>query len=622
MEMSRFKPELENEVPQNAIAFKVNGRLMDLSLFTGGANVTFVTTDTEEGLEILRHSTSHLMAQAVKDIFPEARLGIGPATAEGFYYDFDLPRTLTQEDLVKIEEKMRENASRNEPFQRVEMKKEEAIKLFQSLNEVYKVELLQEIPDETVSLYRLGQFLDLCRGPHVPSSGYLKHFKLLSVAGAYWRGDEKRPMLQRIYGTAFPTEEGLNQYLYLLEEAQRRDHRRLGKELEIFSIEDISGAGLVIWHPKGAILRRIIEDFDVQEHLRRGYSLVTSPHIAKSDLFRVSGHTEFYRENMYFFTIDDQEFVLKPMNCPYHVLIYRSKTRSYKDLPLRFFEMGTVYRYERSGVLHGLLRVRGFTQDDAHIFCRPDQLLDELEGVLDLVTFMLETFGFRDFDVRLSTQPEKFIGSQENWDRATSALREALQRKGIPYTVDPGEGVFYGPKIDTKLRDALGRLWQGPTVQVDFNFPEKFNLTYMGEDGKEHQPVMIHRAILGSLERFIGALIEHYAGDFPLWLAPQQAVVIPIASRHQEYAQEVCELLRSRGIRVEIDSRSEKMNAKIRDAEMLKIPFILVVGDREAESRSVSVRRRKKGDLGSMPLSLLEEKMLREIQKKAVEPLD
>jgi len=620
--MSRFKPELENEVPQNAIAFKVNGRLMDLSLFTGGANVTFVTTDTEEGLEILRHSTSHLMAQAVKDIFPEARLGIGPATAEGFYYDFDLPRTLTQEDLVKIEEKMRENASRNEPFQRVEMKKEEAIKLFQSLNEVYKVELLQEIPDETVSLYRLGQFLDLCRGPHVPSSGYLKHFKLLSVAGAYWRGDEKRPMLQRIYGTAFPTEEGLNQYLYLLEEAQRRDHRRLGKELEIFSIEDISGAGLVIWHPKGAILRRIIEDFDVQEHLRRGYSLVTSPHIAKSDLFRVSGHTEFYRENMYFFTIDDQEFVLKPMNCPYHVLIYRSKTRSYKDLPLRFFEMGTVYRYERSGVLHGLLRVRGFTQDDAHIFCRPDQLLDELEGVLDLVTFMLETFGFRDFDVRLSTQPEKFIGSQENWDRATSALREALQRKGIPYTVDPGEGVFYGPKIDTKLRDALGRLWQGPTVQVDFNFPEKFNLTYMGEDGKEHQPVMIHRAILGSLERFIGALIEHYAGDFPLWLAPQQAVVIPIASRHQEYAQEVCELLRSRGIRVEIDSRSEKMNAKIRDAEMLKIPFILVVGDREAESRSVSVRRRKKGDLGSMPLSLLEEKMLREIQKKAVEPLD
>lgn len=620
--MSRFKPEPESVIPGDAIAFKVNGRLMDLSLFTGENNVTFITPNTEEGLEILRHSTSHLMAQAVKDIFPEAKLGIGPATADGFYYDFDLPRALSQEDLVKIEEKMREHASRDESFHRQEMTKEEAIKLFQSLNEVYKVELLQEIPEEVVSLYRLGQFVDLCRGPHVPSTGYLKHFKLLSVAGAYWRGDERRPMLQRIYGTAFPTEEGLNQHLHLLEEAQKRDHRRLGKELEIFSIEDLSGAGLVIWHPKGAILRRIIEDFDVQEHLRRGYSLVTSPHIAKSDLFRVSGHTEFYRENMYFFTIDDQEFVLKPMNCPYHVLIYRSQTRSYKDLPLRFFEMGTVYRYERSGVLHGLLRVRGFTQDDAHIFCRPDQLLDELEGVLDLVIYMLETFGFREFDVRLSTQPEKFIGSQENWDRATLALREALQRKGIPYTVDPGEGVFYGPKIDTKLRDALGRLWQGPTVQVDFNFPEKFNLTYMGEDGKEHQPVMIHRAILGSLERFIGALIEQYAGDFPLWLAPQQAVLIPIASRHQEYAQEVCELLKSQGIRVEIDSRSEKMNAKIRDAELQKIPFILVVGDREAECRSVSVRRRRKGDLGSMTISALLEKMLAEIQKKAVEPLD
>jgi threonyl-tRNA synthetase len=622
MKMNRFKPEPEGSIPQDAIALKVDGRLMDLSAFTGGKDVTFIKTSTEEGLEILRHSTSHLMAQAVKEIFPEAKLGIGPATAEGFYYDFDLPRPLTQEDLIAIEEKMKEIASRDQPFQREEIKREEALELFQRLNEDFKVELLQELPEETVSLYRVGEFVDLCRGPHAPSTGYLKHFKLLSVAGAYWRGDEKRPMLQRIYGTAFPTKEGLEQYLHLLEEAQRRDHRRLGKELEIFSIEDISGAGLVIWHPKGAILRRIIEDFDVQEHLRRGYNLVTSPHIAKSDLYRVSGHTEFYRENMYFFTIDEQEFVLKPMNCPYHVLIYRSKTRSYKDLPLRFFEMGTVYRYERSGVLHGLLRVRGFTQDDAHIFCRPDQLLDELVGVLDLVIFMLETFGFKEFDVRLSTQPEKFIGSQENWDRATAALKEALERKDIPFRVDPGEGVFYGPKIDTKLKDALGRTWQGPTVQVDFNFPEKFNLTYMGEDGKEHQPVMIHRAILGSLERFIGALIEHYAGDFPLWLAPQQAVVIPIASRHQEYSQEVRDLLRAQGIRAEVDSRSEKMNAKIRDAETQKIPFILIVGDREVESRSVSVRRRKKGDLGDMPLSQLIEKMVEEIQKKAIEPLD
>jgi len=622
MKMSGFKPEPMDSIPSDAIALKVDGRLVDLSRIKEEKGFTLVTTSSEEGLEILRHSTSHLMAQAVKELFPQAKLGIGPATGEGFYYDFDLPRPLSQDDLSLIEERMREIARRNLPFERIEASRQQALEIFQGLKEDLKVELIQELSEEKVSLYRVDAFLDLCRGPHVPATGYLRHFKLLSIAGAYWRGDEKRPMLQRIYGTAFPTKEGLEDYLHLLEEAQKRDHRRLGKELEIFSIEDISGAGLVIWHPKGAVMRRIIEDFDLQEHLRRGYKLVASPHVAKSDLFRVSGHTEFYRENMYFFTIDDQEFVLKPMNCPYHVLIYRSKTRSYKDLPLRFFELGTVYRYERSGVLHGLLRVRGFTQDDAHIFCRPDQLLEEIEGVLDLVAFMLQAFGFREFDVRLSTQPEKFIGAQENWDRATAALKEALERKGIPYTVDPGEGVFYGPKIDIKLKDALGRLWQGPTVQVDFNFPEKFNLTYMGEDGKEHQPVMIHRAILGSLERFIGALIEHYAGDFPLWLAPQQAVVIPIASRHHPYALAVCEALKAKGIRAEADLRSEKMNAKIRDAETQKIPFILIVGDREAENQAVSVRRHKKGDLGSMSLEALVQKMEQEISTRTTESLD
>lgn len=622
MKMSRFKSGPESSIPEGAIAIKHEGKLLDLSAFKEGMVVEFVTPETEEGLEILRHSTSHLMAQAVKEIFPEAKLGIGPATSEGFYYDFALPRPLSNEDLVIIQEKMEELARKDLPFLREEMKKDEAIRLFQDLNENFKVELLQELPEERVSIYRSGEFVDLCRGPHVPSTGYLKHFKLLSVAGAYWRGDERNPMLQRVYGTAFPSKEGLEKYLFLLQEAQRRDHRRLGKELEIFSIEDISGAGLVVWHPKGAVLRRIIETFDLEEHLKRGYNLVTSPHISKSDLFKVSGHTEFYRENMYFFEIEEQEFVLKPMNCPFHVLVYRSKTRSYKDLPLRFFEMGTVYRYERSGVLHGLLRVRGFTQDDGHIFCRPDQLLDELLGVLDLVTFMLGAFGFKEFDVRLSTQPEKFIGSQENWDRATEALKQALEKSGIPYQIDPGEGVFYGPKIDTKLRDALGRAWQGPTVQVDFNFPEKFNLTYMGEDGREHQPVMIHRAILGSLERFIGALIEHYAGDFPLWLAPQQAVVIPISTRHHEYALKVMNLLKENGIRAEVDLRGEKMNAKIRDAELSKVPFLLIVGDREAESGSVSVRRRKIGDLGPMPLDSLVSKMREEITSRALEPIE
>lgn len=620
--MSRFKPGPEGSIPEGAIAIKLDGNLLDLSAFREGMVVEFVTPETEEGLEILRHSTSHLMAQAVKEIFPEAKLGIGPATSEGFYYDFALPRPLSNEDLAIIQGKMEELAQKDIPFLREEIKKDEAIRLFQELKENFKVELLQELPEERVSIYRSGGFVDLCLGPHVPSTGYLKHFKLLSVAGAYWRGDERNPMLQRVYGTAFPSREGLEKYLFLLQEAQRRDHRRLGKELEIFSIEDISGAGLVVWHPKGAVLRRIIETFDLEEHLKRGYNLVTSPHISKSDLFKVSGHTEFYRENMYFFEIEEQEFVLKPMNCPFHVLVYRSKTRSYKDLPLRFFEMGTVYRYERSGVLHGLLRVRGFTQDDGHIFCRPDQLLDELLGVLDLVTFMLGAFGFKEFDVRLSTQPKKFIGSQENWDRATEALKQALEKSGIPYQIDPGEGVFYGPKIDTKLRDALGRAWQGPTVQVDFNFPEKFNLTYMGEDGREHQPVMIHRAILGSLERFIGALIEHYAGDFPLWLAPQQAVVIPISNRHYEYALQVMNLLKENGIRVEVDLRGEKMNAKIRDAEVNKIPFLLIVGDREAESRSVSVRRRKIGDLGPIALDSLVSQMLKEITSRSLEPID
>ncbi len=556
-----------------------------------------VDLSSPEGLDILRHSASHVMAQAVCELFPGTKLAIGPSIEAGFYYDFDTQKKFTPEDLITVENKMAEIIKKDLPFERIEIGREDAIDLMEANGEKYKVEILKEIPGERVTLYKQGSFMDLCRGPHLPSTSYIKAFKLLSLAGAYWRGDEKREMLQRIYGTAFPTKDSLEKYLHMLEEAEKRDHRKLGKELDLFSIHDEAGAGFIYYHPKGAMLRMVIEDFLKKEHLKRGYELVSIPHLAKADLWKRSGHMDYYRENMYVMKVDDVEYVVKPMNCPGHILIFERKTVSYKDLPVRYFELGTVYRYEKSGVLHGLLRVRGFTQDDAHIFCAPEQLQDEIKGVIDFAFDMLKTFGF-EYEVNLSTRPEKFVGTEENWARATKALEDALKSKGVKYEIDPGAGVFYGPKIDVKLKDAIGRLWQGPTIQVDFNNPERFDLSYIGEDGAKHRPAMIHRVVLGSLERFLGALIEHYAGAFPVWLAPVQVSVLPIADRHLDYANALKAKLEEAGVRVEVDGRREKINLKIRNAQVAKVPYMLIVGDKEQNDGTVSVRSRAGGDLG------------------------
>lgn len=552
-------------------------------------------------LETLRHSTSHIMAQAVIELFPGVKLGIGPAIENGFYYDFDMPEQITPEDLPKIEKKMKEIIKANQTFERIEMSKEEAIKLMEERGEKYKIELLHEIEDEKVSFYKNGDFIDLCRGPHIESAGQIKIFKLLSIAGSYWHGIETNPVMQRIYGTVFNTQKELDEYLKNLEEAKKRDHRRLGKELDLFSIHEEAGSGFVYYHPKGTAIKNIIEDFLRKENLKRGYELVSIPHIAKVDLWNTSGHTNYYRENMYFMQIDEQDYVIKPMNCPGHILIYKRKTVSYRDLPIRYFELGTVYRYEKSGVLHGLLRVRGFTQDDAHIFCREDQLEDEIISVLEFVDYVMRVFKF-EYEVNLSTRPEKFAGTVEKWDHATTILQKALQDRNIPFQVDPGAGVFYGPKIDIKLKDAIGRLWQGPTIQIDFNLPERFNLSYIADDGSKKSPVMIHRAVLGSIERFFGALIEHFAGAFPTWLAPVQVMVMPIADRHNEYAQEIAEKLKEKDIRVETDLRREKIGAKIRDTQMQKVPYMIILGDKEEKESLISVRHRAKGDLGTKKL--------------------
>jgi threonyl-tRNA synthetase len=548
------------------------------------------TADNDK-LETMRHSASHVLAEAVLSIFPDAKFGIGPATQDGFYYDFDLPRPLTTEDLPIIEAKMKEIVAADLPFTREEVPKDEACKLFRA--QPYKLELIDEIPEEKVGVYRQGNFLDLCRGPHVGATGEIKAFKLVSIAGAYWRGDEHNPMLQRVYGVAFATEKALDEYLEKIEEAAKRDHRKLGKELDLFSIHEEAGPGLVHWHPKGSVIRRVIEDFWKDEHVRRGYDLVYTPHIAKVDLWQTSGHWDFYRENMYSpMDVEGQEYVIKPMNCVGHILIYKTSQRSYRELPLRYAELGTVYRYERSGVLHGLSRVRGFTQDDAHIFCRFDQLEEEVVGVLELTRFMMETFGFTKHKVMLSTRPEKYAGALEVWDEATEILRRALEKSGMEYEVDPGEGVFYGPKIDTKIEDALGRDWQGPTVQVDFNLPQRFDVNYIGEDGKEHMVAMVHRTVLGSMERFLASLLEHYGGAFPVWLAPVQAMIIPVADRHLEYAQKLAAEFRAEGIRAEVDARSERVNLKIRQAQLNKVPYMLVVGDKEVADATVSIRLR------------------------------
>ncbi|NLC59381.1 MAG: threonine--tRNA ligase [Armatimonadetes bacterium] len=553
-----------------------------------------------DSLERLRHSAAHVMAQAVQELFPEAKLAIGPPIQDGFYYDFEVARPFTPEDLARIEERMRAIIAEDHPITRSEMSREEAIRFFEERQQPYKVELIREIPEETVSLYAQDSFIDLCRGPHLDSTGEIKAVKLLSVAGAYWRGNEKNQMLQRIYGTAWPSTEDLDAYLANLAERERRDHRRLGKELDLYSIHEEAGAGLIFWHPKGAMVRHLIEQFWKEEHLKRGYQFLYTPHIASEELFRISGHLEQYAESMYGpLDIEGQRYRLKPMNCPGHIMIYKTHLRSYRDLPLRYAELGTVYRFERSGTLTGMLRVRGFTQDDAHIFCTPEQLVGEVVGVLDFVDFVMRRFGYT-YKAYLATRPEKSIGSDAVWEHATRSLVEAMESRGLNYEVDPGGGVFYGPKIDIKLYDALGREWQGPTVQADANLPERFDVTYVGPDGNEHRAVMIHRVVLGSMERFVGGLIEHYAGAFPLWLAPVQAILLPIAERHGDYAHQVAAALRAAGLRVEVDDRSEKTGFKIREAQLQKIPYMLVMGDREVEQGSVSVRSRDAGDLGAM----------------------
>ena len=554
----------------------------------------------EYDLSTLRHSTAHVMAHAVKNLFPGVKIAIGPSIEDGFYYDFDMPEPFKPEDLVAIEAEMRKIAKENKPFVRREITQAEALELFK--DEPYKVELISEVPDEISTVYEEGDFVDWCRGPHVRYAGKVKAFKLLSIAGAYWRGDEKRPMLQRIYGTAFETKEQLEEYLQLLEEAERRDHRRLGKELDLFSIQESVGAGLVLWHPKGALIRKLIEDHWRDAHLAGGYDLVITPHIGKRELWETSGHLDFYSENMFGpMETDEQLYLIKPMNCPFHLSIYKTKIHSYREMPMRWAELGTVYRYERAGVLHGLMRVRSFTQDDAHIFCRRDQLVEETERCMRFVIKMLGEFGFTDYDIYLSTRPEeKFVGAEEVWDEATEALASSLKEMGLSYKVDEGGGAFYGPKIDVKIKDAIGRVWQCSTIQVDFNEPERFDLTYAGSDGKEHRPIMIHRALLGSLERFMGVLIEHYGGAFPLWLAPTQAVILPIADRHHDYAHEVEAALKAAGFRAHVDDRNEKTGYKIREAQMQKIPYMLVVGDREMETKAVSVRHREDGDKGAI----------------------
>ncbi|MBI4797112.1 MAG: threonine--tRNA ligase [Deltaproteobacteria bacterium] len=587
---------------RQAVAASVDGELLDLARsLDHDCTVAPVWLDSPQGLEIMRHSAAHVMAEAVRSLFPGVKVAIGPAIEAGFYYDFDVPEPFTPEDLARIEARMAELVGADLPFKRREVSKEEAVQLFQEQGETYKVEILEDIPADKVSLYRQGDFVDLCRGPHVPSTGYLKAVKLTGVSGAYWRGDERRPMLQRLYGTAFPTPEELNRHLELLEEAKRRDHRRLGRELRLFLIEEEAGPGLVIYLPKGAVLRSIIEDFERREHQKRGYQMVMGPQMLKADLWKRSGHWDNYRDHMYFSQVEETLYGVKPMNCVAHMLIYKSQVRSYRELPLRFFELGTVMRHERSGVLHGLTRVRQFTQDDAHIICTPEQVESEILGVLDFVFEVMTIFGF-EYEVELSTRPEKSIGTDAEWELATGALNNALNAKGIPYSICEGEGAFYGPKIDVKLKDALQRRWQCATIQCDFTLPERFDLTYVGADGQRHRPVMLHRVVLGSLERFMGVLVEHYAGAFPVWLAPVQAILLPITDRVHAYAQEVHQSMRGAGLRVELDSRPETLRYKIREAQLQKIPYMVIIGDREAADCTLSPRLRDGTEWKDIPV--------------------
>jgi threonyl-tRNA synthetase len=592
-----------------ALVARLGENLIDLNtpMESSGA-IQFITPSSPEGLEVYRHSTAHLLAAAVTELFPDAHPGIGPPTDTGFYYDFYREKPFTEEDLAKIEAKMAELQQADIPYERIHFPKEEGKKLFEQMGEFLKCELIEEKAEPVFSAYRTGKFLDFCRGPHIPSTGRIKAFRVLSVAGAHWKGDEKSHPMQRIYGTAFFSSKDLEEFLHRLEEAKKRDHRRLGKELDLFSIQDEAGPGLVFWHPKGGLIRKEIEDFLRTELLRQGYDLVHTPHVARLDLWKTSGHLNFYSENMFSpIQLDDADYQLKPMNCPFHILIYKNARRSYRELPLRFAEFGTVYRYERSGVMHGLLRVRGFTQDDAHIFSTPEAVESEVGACVDFALLVMKTFGFDRFEVDLSTwdpnDRTKYSGEAAQWELAERSLEAALSKRGIPHQRMAGEAAFYGPKIDVKLVDAIGRPWQLTTVQFDFFLPQRFGLEYVGADGQTHQPLMVHRALLGSIERFFGVLIEHYAGAFPVWLCPVQAVVLPISERHTEYAREVAGQMRAAGIRAQVDDRNEKLNARIRDAQLQKVPFMLVAGDREVQSKSVSVRRRDTGDAGSKPLA-------------------
>ncbi|MGR3220157.1 MAG: threonine--tRNA ligase [Candidatus Anammoxibacter sp.] len=593
---------------KSALAGKANGMLVDLNYpIKEDISLSVITEDSKEGLEILRHSTAHIMAMAVGRLFSNVKFGIGPTIENGFYYDFDLESTFTKDDLAGIEDEMKQIIKDDIPIVRSECSGAEAIKFMGEAGQPYKVELIKDIGDDTLSFYKQGDFTDLCRGPHIQSTGRIKAFKLLSVAGAYWRGKETNPMLQRIYGTSFATKKELNKYLEQLAEAEKRDHRKIGKELDLFSFHEQGGPGLAYWHPKGAFIRNKIETFWRSEHYKRGYELVYSPHIAKLDLWKTSGHWDFYRESMFPpMEIDGQQYLLKPMNCPFAALMYKTKLRSYRELPMRWAELGTVYRYERSGVLHGLLRVRGFTQDDAHIFCTPYQLQDEIIKVIEFAQDMLGAFGFKEYEVELSvrgkSEKEKYIGDDKVWEMAEDALFNALKDKNIDFARMEGEAKFYGPAIDIKVKDAIGRAWQGPTIQLDFNLPERFDLNYIENDGEKHKVVMIHRTVLGTMERFMGCLIEHYAGCFPLWLAPLQVRILPITDNHNDFAKKTKETLEEHEIRVECDTRNLKTGNKIRDGILEKIPYLLIVGDKEKENGTVSVRSLKDGDEGSCNL--------------------
>lgn len=590
--------DIGKRLGKDAVAVELNGELLDINdplLKSGTFKV--ITLKDDKGKEIYRHTASHIMAQALKRLFPDVLLTIGPAIVDGFYYDVDSSHRFTEADFPLIEEEIKKIIQSDLPVEKIFLTKEEALSFYR--DNPYKREIISDISDDKISFYRQGEFQDLCRGPHLPSTGKAIFIKLLKVAGAYWHGDEKNKMLQRIYGEAFLSEKEYQEYLHKKEEAEKRDHRRLGKELDIFSIQEEAGPGLIFWHPNGAALRNVIETFWKEEHQRRGYHFLITPHIADSRLWSISGHLENYAEYMYSpMKIDEKDYLIKPMNCPFHILVYKSQLRSYRDLPIRWAELGTVYRYEKSGVLHGMLRVRGFTQDDAHIFCRPDQLEDELKNTLNLAFFMLKTFGFEEYRIMLATRPEKAVGDLDIWNKATSALKSALESEGVSYVIDEGGGAFYGPKIDIKLVDAIGREWQGPTVQVDFNLPERFDIFYTGSDGTKHRPVMIHRAVLGSMERFTGTLIEHYSGRFPLWLAPVQVIVIPVGEKNNDFALKVGKILQDNLIRVDMDLSDNKLSYKIREAQMRQIPYMFVIGEKEENSQSVNIRSRDTGEVG------------------------